>query len=274
MIYLLGHGATAYIENLSWRHGGHMVGRGEFVFMWLMIAVTVLGVASILGPASIRDYQTLITGLLALGAATAGAALLHRQIGQAERHEKERRQSRREAARSVLPFTLAALNSYAMESGTAVRRMADAGNRPLSRIPDMPQLPSTAVGGLKEMTELSDPAEAAIIAQIPILMQYQHDRLARSIGTLGPAPEQIRPSEGMNLRHYALDAAELHARSEGLFEFARKPGSRLTKGATYERARSALVQMGFNEIEHPTVYDLLNERCGGDLESPIADIKE
>lgn len=58
------------------------------------------------------DWQTLVGGLLALGAAYLAGRQIQRQIVQAETLHKEEVQRRHNAARSVLPLSLAGVSRF------------------------------------------------------------------------------------------------------------------------------------------------------------------
>ncbi|KXF76554.1 hypothetical protein ATN84_10855 [Paramesorhizobium deserti] len=62
----------------------------------------------------IYHYQTLITGIFAIGAALIGASAINGQIQSAERQERERRDARHAAARATLPLALSAITQYAV----------------------------------------------------------------------------------------------------------------------------------------------------------------
>lgn len=54
----------------------------------------------------VYDWQTLVSGLLAVVAAAVSVYFLNKQIRQAEQHEKERLARRLVAERGVMPATL------------------------------------------------------------------------------------------------------------------------------------------------------------------------
>jgi hypothetical protein len=248
--------------------------RGEFALASILCAVVVVAFIDLVGAEALKDYQTFMGAILALISAALAAFLLNKQIRQADRHEGDRRRSRREATRSVLPFALTAFIRYSIRSGTAVRTMIDAHNQnhALGANPTVPAIPTEAVSALKEMIELSDPDEAAVLAQIPALMQYQNSRLEGLVESLGPMPAPVPPGDAHNLITYALDAAQLHARVEALYDFARREQDRIIRTATYDRVRSALIFMGFNEIQHEQVFTALNHRARNNMQNLIRDI--
>ena len=59
------------------------------------------------------DWQTLITGLLALGAAIAGVVILHKQIRQTQKLEDARRARKVASLKAVGPLSLGAIIEYA-----------------------------------------------------------------------------------------------------------------------------------------------------------------
>jgi hypothetical protein len=226
----------------------------------------------------LKDWQTLVAGIFAVAAAAVSAYLLNRQTRQTERLARNDWQSRREATRSVLPIGLAEIDEYARDCGRAMLAILALPNGPVSAatlagLPKVPSLPERAIQLLREMTELSDPDEAAVIAQIPALMQYQWARIVKVPGEIG-SNGRITALDKLNWRAYAIDAAMVFARSEALFDFGRRRAPVIKRSATYRRVISGLNQMGFNDVTHSDIYEVVLARASGNLDTPIRDIEE
>lgn len=210
------------------------------------------------------DYQTLITGLLALAGAWWGVRAINMQMRQEALLEAERLASRRAAARAVLPLSLSLLSEYAEECASILEGLLGQcvdGSLPRSvKVNAFPAPPGEAIQAFKEMTEVSLPADRETLAAILTKIQIQRSRISS-------VPPDRRP-EGMivaaaNLEEYILDAAEVYARSAALYEYARgktekMPGPTITVDAQI----AALNNLGIFDEPRERLVATLKRRAG------------
>lgn len=165
----------------------------------------------------LNRYQTLLSALLALGAAGASIYFLRRQISQADRQEEERYAREGAAARAVLPVTLSALCEYAVEAGSSLAHilptLAVAGVvKGLSK--QFPELPEGPIGQLEKVIKTIPVDQGKAFAEIIAEMQVLNAR-ARSMIEEGRAVKH-------NVLEYILDAVEIYARCSANFDYARR----------------------------------------------------
>ncbi|RWD62317.1 MAG: hypothetical protein EOS36_15455 [Mesorhizobium sp.] len=168
------------------------------------------------------DYQTLITGLLALAGAWWGVRAINMQMTQEARAEADRLASRRAAARATLPLSLSLLSEYAEECVVVLNDLLEKcvdDALPNSARFTFPAPPAEAIQSFKEMTEVSLPSDRETLAAILTKIQIQRSRIS-SITPQKRSPHMIVARA--NLEEYVLDAAEIYARSAALYEYARR----------------------------------------------------
>lgn len=179
------------------------------------------------------DFQTLLTGLAAVAAATASIKALREQIRSSEAsvqkqidHEREveadRIDARRASSRAVLPLALAALSRFAEKSGEALKITRDqCVEHALPKninLPSFPDLPTESIAPLKEMVELSTRAERAFLWNLLNRIQVFQSRVdALRANHLQHGHVIV----DLNIDALLLDAAEIYARSSKVLEFAR-----------------------------------------------------
>lgn len=222
------------------------------------------------------EYQTLTGGLLALAGAFIGGWLLHRQTLQSDEHERTRRQGRREAIRSVLPLALSSIARYATECAQAGRTLLDqciGESLPgvVKNVPQLPLLPLDAIDELKQLMELSSPEELRMISQIPRVIQFQSARLDSTIRYLLDPPSHIHVTTKSEIEQHVLDAAEVYARTEILFDWARREIDQMPKGTTWRRVSAALFLMNLWGYPYEGLIETVERRARGDLDTYLRD---
>lgn len=185
----------------------------------------------------LNRYQTLIGALIALATAVWGIAALYRI-------EDNKWQSKRAAARAVLPLTLSGISEYIGKCAPLLVTIHDKckdGVLPKEiPIPEFPSLPVEAIAGLKEMVEFSYPAERTYISKLLARIQIQSTRIA------GMIQEHLRPehiTSSDNLDAYLIDAAAIYARSSSLYKFARGDEDKMPIQVTNREVAVALHNM-------------------------------
>ena len=226
----------------------------------------------------VYEHETLAGGFMALASAILAAWFLSRQIGQAERHERDRFRRRREAARAMLPLALSSISDYAERSALAGKSLLDQcvdgalEGGPDLNVPVLPLLPTDALFALKEMIELSSRGETATIAKIATVIQYQYSRLSSLVAdATHPPANNIIIIQSINIETYIIDAAIIYARVEALFDFGRRRTDNIPEGVAWRRVNSALNLMRFYDYGYETLYQSVLDRAHGDLDNFIAD---
>ncbi|OBQ87499.1 hypothetical protein [Mesorhizobium sp. WSM3873] len=205
------------------------------------------------------NYQTLITGLLALTGAWWGVRAIHAQMRQEVLAEESRLESRRAAARATLPLSLSLLSEYAEECTVILRGLLNKcvdGALPHSvKFKGFPSLPSEAIQAFKEMTEVSLPGDRETLATILTKIQIQRSRISAITAERRP-PDMIVAAA--NLEEYILDAAEIYARSAALYEYARRKSQAIPSATISVDAQiGALSNLGvFDELRDKLVATL------------------
>lgn len=189
------------------------------------------------------DWQTLIAGFLALVGAGWTVRGLRAQIRQTDQLAENRRSREELAARAVLPLALSDMSGYARDC-IQLLSIYVTGEKPV--VPADLEIPRTSpdsVGTFRDCARFADPKVATKIHALLSTVQVQQARL-RSL---------IRRSRGKRMSvekgvDAMIDAAEVHAKNDDLFEYAR--------GADAVRSppgqlRTALRNSGIWEPEHP-----------------------
>jgi hypothetical protein len=227
--------------------------RAEWALAIIVGGVVIIAVVAMLGPgwAAVLDgqqsgglyhYQGLLGGILAIVGAIIGAVFLNRQIRQAAQLETDRRAHDREAERAVLPLTLSEICGYAVASGRFSKSLLDqcqGGALPAEVVvepDDIPRLAPERIEDLKQMIRHLDfadtPAFAKLISEIQV-----HDARGRDLTRAG------RLMLTITLEERILDAAEIYARAEAFFEFARRETDTVPQVVRWGRVTAALFFM-------------------------------
>jgi len=182
----------------------------------------------------IREFQTLITGLLALFAAIVTAILLWRGQQQTEKHhregidkaaevEKQSRFQKFSAARSVLPLSLSSLCKYAEQAVkfSAAGHTAFSEGQQFSNLP--PELPDSIVPTLKELVENGDAEITASTSLLISKIQVHHSRLedlprGASVPNIDGGTSLYGPE---HFDQGILDSVRLYAHASSFFDYAR-----------------------------------------------------
>ena len=255
------------------------MGRGEYVFKWLMIGVIAVALISTIGPSLVADagvaptnplfnYQGLFGGILTIVGAFIGGFYLSGQMRQDARIERDRIAHEREAERAVLPLALSAICGYALASGRLGKTLLDQcvdGRLPdevLVRPESIPAVPAGIIGDLKQMIRILDfdqiPAAAKLLAEIQV-----HDGRMREFAT------RERLLLTLNLHEHILDAAEIYARAEAFFGYARRETNVLPQTVKWGRVTAALFFMDILAGVVPELDQRIEQASGGNPEAAL-----
>jgi len=219
--------------------------------------------------ATIAEWQTLITGILAILAAFIGGHFITQQIQQTERLAKDREERELAAARSMLPMHLAYMIDHVRQQGKALMRLRRAcgSTTGLSRdafshetYPAVQLVPPQTASFFENMVLKARSADRAKFAEILAEVQVSDSRLTdmreRYLEQNSSSISIITMSQ---LDSFILQLADIHARCESLFEYARPAKSLHEPNAAAKS--TALHIMGFRDHEFPTVFAELNRRA-------------
>ena len=205
------------------------------------------------------EWQTLLSGALAIGAAGAGAILLYSQIKQADRHESERRERRFAAARATLPLALSEITSFA-------RIMVEVLAALRTRVINPTALPEAFV---------SPTVSDELIKNLQGFIEAAHDftivdhvcEIIREIQVLTARVESLQNDASLigqeaNIDEYIVQAARLHVIAGNLFDFARGSETNPPSSISWaELSRYLSVQHHIYEDRFPGVYVVLQRRA-------------
>jgi hypothetical protein len=194
----------------------------------------------------IFDWQQLLAGLVALIAAGVGWLAIDRQVKQADRLEQERMGAKRAGARAALPAALDAICDYARECAESLALMF-----PSSGDEGLPQgtrwegrrLPMEMFLDIRALIETLPLRDGASFAELLSKIQVQSSRL----NSIQPSrlPNRVGVIVRSNLEQYIVDSADIYARSEAFFPYARGESEDVPhQSPTRDNILSALRRMG------------------------------
>ena len=210
----------------------------------------------------LEKWQTLLAGLLALGAAIWGAILLKSQIAISENHENTRRKTAEAAARAVLPLTLSSIIDYTEQSSNTLHTLYQSREGEViperARTIDIPQVPESAIGSLQSMIESStNPEIVKVISKLIQKIQIQNSRMRSA----AHREQSIRPNR-INLvlaryvEDYIIDSAKIHAFASSLFSYARF-SSETPEEVSWDNVSQSLMLLNWAEHIHTDLYKTL-----------------
>lgn len=202
--------------------------------MWVAVESIVPSKRLFLGSDGRVEWETLVTGIVAVLVAALTVRKLSEQIRQTERLAADQRKRRARAARAMLPLALSEIADYATAciQGLYALHSCFRPNGALNQ-PQVegslaawtsPRLPENVLFLLKECIEFSDDGPAEAMAELVRHFQVQNSRILDNIS-------RIRLNDGVHLVLWAnieqdiQDAAELYARASVLFPFSKGSAS-------------------------------------------------
>lgn len=221
-----------------------------------------------------NQWQTLISGGLAILAALIGAGFVYHQTRQASLFELGRLNRRHAAARSTLPLVLSSIMEYARTVARDLRRLylAAPGNhieREALIAWEIPPVPQGETAALAEVIAAAANEVAEVIADLLGRLQVQAGRL-RGLhadvvaGTVGR--RNILKSE---IDEYILDIADIHARCELLLDYARRDAEAVQPAPLAADKLRALFLMGFHEGAFDNAKATITRRGPNELPSVV-----
>lgn len=209
----------------------------------------------------LEDWQTLLAGIIAIGAALIGGYYVQAQSALSERHEQDRIRRQFEAERALLPLTLSKMSAYARSSARALREIYPTGEvvalKQGQSVPPFPDPPTEEVKHLASVIRASQDARVReTIAELLSRLQVQSARML-DLRDMNEWSEH-RSITKSELDEYLLNAADIYARCAALFDYARRESNDAPSDPTYQNNLSALNQLSLRREAYPRVHERLN----------------
>jgi hypothetical protein len=205
------------------------------------------------------DWQTLVSGVLALGSAIWAGRLIQQQILQAAELEKDRRRRRFRSIRCTMPLLLRNVCEFSDEM---VSSLIDYKDGILKRSApeglNFPKIELNIISEIREIIEFSDDDFlvqhlSEIVSEIQIILSRVAD--------LRSFPEM---SSMLGMAHtvdeYVLQAARLFALVEGLFDYSRDLQEAGPFQVEWSRVSSSFRRKDIYEDHHPNIFAILKRR--------------
>lgn len=213
----------------------------------------------------LKEWQTLLAGFIAIGAALIGGYYVQAQSVLSDRHEQDRIRRQFEAERALLPLTLSKMSAYSRASAGALRDIYPQEERvnidPNAAVPAFPDPPTDEIRHLANFIRSSQDANIReVVAELLSRLQVQSARMLdlRDMHVWKEA-RSITKSE---IDEYILNAADIYARCAGLFEYARRQSQLAPIEPAYADQQSALNQIGVRDVGYPRVHERLRRAFG------------
>lgn len=221
-----------------------------------------------------NQWQTLISGGLAILAALIGAGFVYHQTRQARLFELDRLGRRHAAARSTLPLVLSSIMEYARAIGRDLRRLylAAPGNhiqREALIAWEIPPVPQGETAALAEVIEAASNDVADVIADLLGRLQVQAGRLRGLHADVVAGTAGRRNILKSEIDEYIQDIADIHARCELLLDYARRESDTAQPMPLAADKLRALFLMGFHEGAFDTVKATITRRGPSGLPSVV-----
>ena len=188
------------------------------------------------------EWQTILSGLLALAAAAITVRYLKKQIWQSEKQESDRLRRQHDAARATLPLTLSGLIGVmsGMLSELEKARIELKTKRVVRNF-DPPSPPTDAIAELQQIIVSTD--KPSVVQPISEIIRQIQTLWARVQVLRNEKEQNIRAGLSIEVCEWIIQSAKIHALIESLFDYARCESQDGPIGVAWERAESILVQM-------------------------------
>jgi len=203
------------------------------------------------------DWQTLIAGLLALGAAAITAFFLRKQIRQTEKLHQAELQRRHSAARATLPLTLSGMIENVEEMMEALhaakQEISDHLHNQLNF--ELPPVPANHIAELQEViasTERQDVIEliSEIIGEIQILW-------ARARILVDERERRHLAGLKQHIDEWIILSAQIYALVEVLFPYARSETDEVPVSASWSQVTSVISR---SNMTTPEIEQIIERR--------------
>jgi hypothetical protein len=218
-------------------------------------------------------YQTLITGVFAVLAATGTIGAMMYQVAQQRDIEDERRRRRNNAARAALSLALSELCQYAKDCVTIladVRRTASVDRHTVMRVSlnqltSFPIIPAGLVPVLRDCIESAELDAAAALSALPTALQIQDARVTSSVRHAALATDHLTVATSVrvnthDLDGFIIDAADIYSRASTLLLYARGEPVTFRTKPTLENMKTTFFVCQILEDDIPTMWVTVRRR--------------
>jgi hypothetical protein len=230
-----------------------------FVALYSLFTPIVLGLAvtdmNIM--TFIDEHETLVTGLITIAAAAAGAWAVLNQTNEEKKRAKEQETKRHKATRAVMPLALSQIIEFTQAMAQELDRIYDAVeiNESLKKLNqhnlqkqityNFPILDASVLSNLKEMIEFSENDLGDYVAKLVTIYQINTARLKSLEKYIQPNSFSVLPLD--NITNQMHHTAEIHSIAANLFDYARLITKTISfDGPNQDDMRSALLDLEFN----------------------------
>ncbi|SFS34850.1 hypothetical protein SAMN05192570_0811 [Brevundimonas viscosa] len=212
----------------------------------------------------VSERETLLSGVMAVGAAIAGAYLLNKQVRQSDQQERERTDRSYRAARAMAPLVLTEVCDFAeqtaeqwllLKSHLALVELAP-NSPPVSL--DFPRISPTGLDDIRKIVQFAPPKESEYYTSLIRDIQV---RVARARDAARQANDEQRRPDNLYIASEVVEVAELYASASALFDFAREEGQLPdSHKPTREEVRSALRSLRLNSDFDDDIWEAFERR--------------
>lgn len=252
-------GDFSFLLGLS---GGFFV--GVFTVATFLSLGSPASVANVLS--ALREWQTLVAGLIALLGALLTVVVIEKQLALARETEDDRRKRKHYAARAGMPAALSELVDYSRQSYAVFKLVAPPGNFAGARIlhdapwvsPRIPGIPSSA---LRVMTTCIESAPTNIMPDIANLVeefQVLHARMLSLVQDVSPGSTMIVTWH--NLHDQISDMLEYELSCQNMFDYARRRSERVSSLITRQSMHTRAFFENFHAEDYPGLAELIDRR--------------
>tara|TARA_R110002110_G_scaffold165784_1_gene366089 strand:+ start:50 stop:826 length:777 start_codon:yes stop_codon:yes gene_type:complete len=234
--------------------------RDALPILSLLVIGLIVGLSARANVELVREWQTLITGFLALGGAAVTVIGIRQQLKQSDDHFAEEKRRKAEATRAVAGMALADLIGYTRETAEWLSRVPETEAAPneedfATLEQSYPRWSEQAIARLANACEFADAADQQNIANLLLALQVRGSRLEglweEVQASMGRERQGVmRSRREAELARQVFDTAMLHASLDGLFKWARGGGNRLRSEVSSGSVHNALRVLGFRDERH------------------------
>lgn len=241
----------------------HLIGGGVLlgavaVGLWALAS----GVESKSFAHFVKDFQSLLVGLLAVFLAIPPIFIGVQQLLETRKENVDRRRRKYRASKAFLPSSLSEITMYLEQTVIFIdiMRSHKGGSTPLVQTP--PELSRDALPTISDCIENGDDNLSELLSRIMKLVQI-FDARTRSAyddinhGIKHPHSSHIRLVTDHSLNNYIRYATQIYAFTGRCFELARSSDTMELNlaDATLEERTTALNIWGYDISTHPDLYD-------------------
>ena len=201
------------------------------------------------------NWQTLISGILAVVAAAVSVWYLRKQIAQSEQHERERSSRRFNAVRATLPLTLSQVCNYCLEIGRCLADLHHASEEEyLNQSYAAPSLPENVPAALEKAIEAT--VDKSLISALSDMISNLQTLNSRINGISIDSRRRLQVTK-LNVEYYIAQSATVYAIAASLFPYARRETDAPPASYSLNDVGGALFLMDLGDGLQKRIYELV-----------------